>query len=487
MSLRGHLGIDLGTSAVKVLVLDDEGRVLGRAGRGYATRAPRPGWAEQSPQAWWRATCEACREALAASGAAIASVGLSGQLNGFVLLDADDEPLADAVLWLDIRAEAETRRLAGAADFPALTGNALSAICVLPKLEWMRTQRPELLARAARIALVKDYILLRLTGILATDPSDAHSTALTETGGLNWSETLCALAQIDPARLPPIRAADEVAGHLTAGAAEAAGLAPGTPVATGAGDVAALAVGCGVVAPGTTAITLGTAGHVVAEAPAADLPAGGGLWQIPHGVPARTLWLGLIMSGGLSHAWMRSILGAAAPISFEAMEALAADVPAGADGVTFLPFLEGAATPYNRPDMRGSFFGLSSSHNTGHLVRAVLEGVACNARECLDALAAAGAGTREVRLAEGGAQSPLWCQIIADMLGRPVDLIDERDTSARGAALLGYAAAETVPIAELAAKTLPIARQYEPHAVEMQAHEESFARYQAWCRRALPG
>ena len=287
MSRPGRLGIDLGTSAVKVLVVDDRGVSLASVNRAYPTHAPRPGWAEQSPADWWRAACEATRKAVARAGVEIASVGLSGQLDGFVLLDERDEPLADAIIWLDIRAEAEARSMAEKADFAALTGNALSAICVLPKLAWLRARRPDLLERTKRIALVKDYILLRLTGELATDPSDAHSTAMTETGGGQWSARLCALAGIDPALMPPIRPSAEIAGRLTAKAAEATGLAAGTPVATGAGDVAALAVGCGIVETGRIAITLGTAGHVVAEATAPRPMPDAGLWQIPHGVFGR--------------------------------------------------------------------------------------------------------------------------------------------------------------------------------------------------------
>lgn len=481
MSGPGRLGIDLGTSAVKVLVVDDRGVSLASVKRAYPTHAPRPGWAEQSPADWWRAVCEATRKAVAQAGVEIGSVGLSGQLDGFVLLDEGDEPLADAIIWLDIRAEAEARSMAEKADFPALTGNALSAICVLPKLAWLRARRPDLLERTKRIALVKDYILLRLTGELATDPSDAHSTAMTETGGGQWSARLCALAGIDPALMPPIRPSTEIAGRLTAKAAEATGLAAGTPVATGAGDVAALAVGCGIVETGRIAITLGTAGHVVAEATAPRPMPDAGLWQIPHGVFGRQLWLGLIMSGGLSLSWFRSVLAHDAPPDFKTLERLAAGIPAGSDGATFLPFLEGAATPYNRPDARGAFLGLSSAHRTGHMVRAVMEGVAFNARQCVEAIEAAGAEGRDIRLAEGGAQSPLWCQIIADTLNRPVQLIVERDTSAAGAAILGQAAVTGAPVGEIAQAMVAIGRLFEPDADRVTTLDDAYRRYRAAC------
>ncbi|WP_306119872.1 MULTISPECIES: FGGY family carbohydrate kinase [unclassified Roseitalea] len=484
MRARGYLGIDLGTSAVKVLIHDDDGAVLAKTSRPYATKAPQPGWAEQDPDEWWGAVCAATREAIAEAGVEIASVGLSGQLNGFVLLDAAMRPLADAVIWLDIRAEAEAGILAETLDFPAVTGNALSAICVLPKLVWFRANRPELMERTRRIALAKDYILLRLTGELATDPCDAHSTAMTGRGGTQFAPDLCALAGVTPQTMPTIRPAAEIAGRVGAQGAKASGIAPGTPVATGAGDVAALAVGCGIVARGRTTITLGTAGHVVTEATAPEPRQRHGLWQIPHGIAGRDLWLGLIMTGGLSLSWFRAILAqGGAPPAFEALDRLAAHAPPGSEGAVFLPFLEGVATPYGRPDARGMFFGLSSAHGTGHMVRAVMEGVAFNARQCVRAHEAAGAATGEVRLAEGGAQSPLWCQIMADALRRPVHLIAERDTSAAGAAIVGRAALEGADVATIAERSVHIAQVFAPDAEASAALDDAFARYAHMCER----
>ena len=486
MSTPGFLGIDLGTSSVKVLVQDAEGRAMGKAQRAYRTAIPQPGWAEQSPAAWWRAVCDAVSAAGAAARADIRSVGLSGQLNGFVLLDAEFEPLADAVIWLDLRAEAEARELlaAGGPDFKALTGNRLSAICVLPKLVWMARQRPELMARVRRIALAKDYVLLRLTGELATDPSDAGCTAMAAPSGLAWLSELCALAAVDVALLPEIRPSAVAAGRVTPVAADETGLVPGTPVATGAGDVAALALGCGIVAPERTAITLGTAGHVVAQAGSGKATEDAGLWSVPHALPRASLWLGLIMSGGLSLAWLRGVLAhGGRPPDYAVLERLAEGVPAGARGAAFLPFLEGAATPYRRPDARGAFFGLSSSHGAGDMVRAVMEGVAFNARECLRALAEGGAAPGALRIAEGGAQSALWCQIMADVLGDEVALITERDTSAAGAAMLGRAAAGTEDVAGIAEDCVHIQRRFEPCPKSRALLSEAFERYQAHCAR----
>ena len=490
MSRPGFLGIDLGTSSVKVIVQDGSGRAISKAQRFYETIRPRPGWAEQSPAAWWRAVCEALTQACSDACATIRSVGLSGQLNGFVLLDADFEPIGNAVIWLDLRAEAELRALLAAeeVDVEALTDNALSPICVLAKLIWMRHHRPEEMARTRYIVLAKDYILMRLTGEIATDPSDAGSTALAAPGGLSWQPDLCRIADIDPARLSVIRPSASVAGRVIPTAAAETGLTVGVPVAVGAGDVAALAVGCGIVTGERTAITLGTAGHIVTQAPSRATPADQGVWSVPHALPGETLWLGLIMSGGLSFAWLRGILSHnGQQPDYAELEALGTTAPAGARGAAFLPFLEGAASPYQRPDAQGAFFGLSSAHQTGDMVRAVMEGVAFNVRDCITALKQGGATPGTFRIAEGGTQSQLWCQIIADVLGEEVALIAERDTSAAGAAILGRAAEEAAQLTEIAESCVRIERRFEPCPSDQEPLGQAFERYRAYCARLFSG
>jgi xylulokinase len=485
--MAAHLGIDLGTSAVKVLVLDETGEPLSRATRHYPTAVPRPGWAEQSPRDWWTATVEAACEAAAKAGRPISSVGLSGQLNGFVLIGADGEPLAPAVIWLDVRATSEAGMLQHHTvfDVAQASGNPVSAICVLPKLVWFLNHRPELIAATKHVLLAKDYILFKLTGARVTDPSDAASTTLAVPDGTAWDARLLDLAGLTEAQMPVILPSGAVAGTLTRAAAAETRLPAGLKVAAGAGDVAALALGCGVVQPDRVAITLGTAGHVVAQA-AADpgLNERSGLWRIPHSVHGRMLWLGLIMSGGLSLAWMRRVLAMSdtSEPDFGKLEALAAAVPPGSDGLIFLPFLEGAATPYSRPEARGAFVGLSSAHGAGHLLRATMEGVSFNARECVDALEATGTKIGHIRLAEGGAQSPLWCQIMADALSRPVLKLDERDTSAAGAAYLGWAAASGADPAEVAERAILPGKNYEPEQDGMEALDPQFARYREACR-----
>lgn len=477
------LGIDVGTSAVKVALVDADGRAVAEASTGYPTHAPRPGWIEQDPHDWWRATVTATAACLArAPDATVEGVGLSGQLNGVVLLDAAGEPLGNALIWLDTRAAAEAEELA-ARFGDVLRDRAettLGPIAVLAKLAWLSRHQPERLAAARRILFVKDYILFRLTGAVATDPSDACSAGMMDHRTLDWIPELARAAGFEPVLLPPIRPATAVGGHVLPAAAEQTSLPEGTPVVVGGGDVAALAVGCGVVAPGVLGITLGTAGHVVlaGERTPGRSPRRG-LWQIVHADPSLSIRLGLVMSGGLSLSWLHRLLDIGpTPLDFAAMTALAGDIAPGADGVVFLPFLEGVATPYANPAMRGRFAGLSSSHRAGHLVQAVMEGVGFNIRQCVDLIEAGGDAVREVRLAEGGARVDRWCGIIADILARPIARLAQLDTSSLGAALMAQSGVWRRPLARLAAARQGVDRVFEPDPERIRAYAAAFSRYE---------
>jgi xylulokinase len=475
------VGIDVGTSAVKVLALAEDGTVLAKAKRGYPTRSPAIGWSEQSAEDWWTATAAATREMVAGlGGTPIAGIGLSGQLNGFVLLDDQDRPLQDAIIWLDRRATAETDALAERhGDLIAATsGNRVSPIAVMPKLLWMQRNRSEVWARVKRVLLVKDYVLWRLTGARATDPSDASATNLMDLKSRNWSAALCEAAGMRLDLLSEIVPSTATAGRVTPEAGAAIGIPAGTPVAPGGGDVAALALGCGVVRDGILGVTLGTAGHVVLSS-ADPLPrAGNGLWQIAHMLDDRVIWLGLIMAGGLTLSWLHRLVSfGSSPPSFAELVAAANAAKPGARGLIFLPFLEGAATPYERSAARAAFVGLTSSHGAGDMVQAAMEGVAFNLRQCVELFEEMGGVVSEVRLAEGGSRVERWCQIIADVLGRPVELIEESDTSALGAAMAAEAAITLRPLPEIAERAVRLGRRYEPkHATDYHA---AYVRYRA--------
>ncbi len=444
-ALKASLGIDIGTSAVKILLLGLDGAVLAEKSASYPTARRHSGWAEQEPEDWWRATVSAIAEIRAyAVDIEIVAVGLTGQLNGFVLLDEDDLPIGNAPIWLDTRAIQETSEIA--VDHKTLLrergATRLSPIAVLPKLLWIARHEPDRLAAARSLLLVKDYVTWKLTGAMTTDPSDAAATAMYDFETGSWNLPLLDGLGLDATLLPTIGPITGVAGYLTEAAAMETGLAAGTPVARGAGDVTALAVGSGAIDDGVLGITLGTAGHVVlgqdeARRPDLDLE----LWCLPHADPGRLAWLGLVMSGGLSLSWMHQMFASTGkPIGFDEMEKLAADVPPGSAGVTFLPFLDGAATPYGESRMRGAFNGLSPASTAGHMLRATMEGVAFNVRQCVEAFEESGATITQVHLAEGGARVDLWCQIIADVLELPVRRLDTLNTSTLGAAIIALVA-----------------------------------------------
>ena len=477
------LGLDLGTSALKALAVDADGRVHARASASYPVERPAPGRAEQSPTRWWAAAASACREVAGRVGAArIGAIGLTGQLNGIVLVDGAGHALGDAIVWLDRRAADELEALRGEIGERVVeaTGNGLSPIAVLAKLRWLARHEPQRLASAARVLQPKDYLGWRMTGVAATDPNEASATLLMHLRTRGWDAALVAASGVDPSALSPIAPCDQVVGGLAGSAARECALVPGTPVVVGAGDVGGLAIGCGACDDGTVAVTLGTAGHVVLgarTAPSIDVP---GLWRMAHPMPDREIWLGLIMAGGLSAAWARELLaGLGAPSGFDDLEALAARAPPGCRGVTFRPYLEGAATPWDRPDARASFEGLTASHGGPELVRAVYEGVAFNVRACVEAFERAGASVARVRLAEGGARSEFWCRMIADVLGRPVERVTENDTSALGAAILARAGVEGEAVDVLVGRGVVVDRRIPASADHVAVYESAYRRFES--------
>jgi len=480
--VRATIGIDIGTSAVKVVIVGLDGKIIANASRPYPTLTPRPGWAEQRPADWWTATCAALTEtADRAGGADIIGVGLSGQLNGMVLLDGDDRCLGNAIIWMDGRAAAEaadlSRRLGTVLRRDAKT--ELSAIAVMSKLAWLARHEPERLSRTRSILLVKDYIAWRLTGVRQTDPSDASATGMMDAATFEWIDQLCEGAGISRAVLPPIGRSTTIMGHVTGPAAAATGLAPGVPVVPGGGDVAALAVGCGVNNNSVLGITLGTAGHVVLARDAAEtFDTGGGIWRLPHADPEQSVWLGLVMSGGLSLSWLHTLLGSAgSQQGFDAMVELALPVNPGANGVSFVPFLEGAATPYVTPGARGTFCGLSSSSRASDLVQAVMEGVAFNVRQCVEAFAANGGTFERMHMAEGGARVDPWCQIMADVLGQALVRLPVVDASSLGAALMAQSGVTGVSLKQLGQELGKGGEVFTPDGTRKGAYDAAYRRY----------
>ena len=436
------VGIDVGTGGTRALVVGDDGRVLGTGTCDHAVFAsPQPGWAEQSPDDWWRATQAALRAALTASRidpSTIGAIGLSGQMHGAVLLDADLNVVRPAIIWCDQRTDEECRWLNSTIGAEALlshTCNPALTNFTLTKLLWVRTHEPEAWRRVRHVLLPKDYVRLRLSGRLAMDVTDASGTLMFDVARRRWSCEILDGAHIDPTLLPPAFESADVCGSVSEEGAIASGLVQGTPIVAGAGDQAAGATGIGVVRPGVVSATIGTSGVVFAATDRPAMDPKGRLHTFCHAAPDRWHLMGVTQAAGLSLRWLRDQLGARDG-GYDSMIAEAAHVPAGADGVLWAPYLMGERTPHLDPDARAALVGLAASHHRGHIIRAVLEGVAFSLRDTLTIFAELNVPVSTIRLGGGGARSALWRQIQADVYGRAVETVLVDEGAAFGAAVL---------------------------------------------------
>jgi xylulokinase len=428
------VGLDVGTSAVKGIALAPDGEVLARAEREYPLSMPRPGWAEQDPEDWWAAS-EAVLAELAAAAGAPAGIGLSGQMHGLVALDAADRVVRPAILWNDQRTAAECAEIEERIGLDALiaaTGNRALTGFTAPKLLWLRRHEPDAYARITSILLPKDYVRLRLCGEKAIDVADASGTLLLDVGARSWSAAVLDALEIPHEWLPRVLESPEVSG-----------LAGGVPVAAGAGDQAAGALGVGVDQPGPVSVVLGTSGVVFAalEEFAADERAR--VHAFCHAVPGAWHAMGVMLSAAGSLRWLRDV--AAPNRDFAGLIAEAEHWEPGAEGLVFLPYLAGERTPHADPFARGAFTGLSLRHDRGALVRAVLEGVAFGLRDSLDLLAEVGARPSVGRVSGGGARSETWLRIVASVLELPLERVAVDEGAAFGAALLGGVCAGVWP------------------------------------------
>jgi xylulokinase len=451
------LGIDVSTTATKAILVDESGAVRGIGTAAYPTSAPKPLWSEQEPSLWWNGTVDAVRAVLASSGvpgADVAAVGLTGQMHGAVLLDAADSILRPAILWNDQRTGAECdqiRAVIGLERLLEITGNDALTGFTAPKLVWVRDHEPQVWRRIAHVLLPKDYVRLRLTGAYAVDKADGAGTILFDLAARDWSSIVLDALGIDPAWMPPTHEGPEVTGWLTAEAAESTGLEAGTPVVAGGGDQAANAVGVGAVAPGVTALSLGTSGVIFGAIDEPVHEARGRVHAFCHAVPGRWHLMSVMLSAAGSLRWYRDAL--APGVEFGALVAEADGVPAGGEGLYFLPHLTGERSPHPDPLARGAFVGLTVGHERRHLTRAVLEGVAFGLRDGLDLMVAAGMpAPSQIRASGGGTASALWRQILADVLGAGIATVSTTEGAAYGAGLLAAVGAGWFPSIEEAAE-----------------------------------
>ena len=486
------LGIDIGTGGSRALLVDEAGRIVASATADHAPfRSPRAAWAEQDPEDWWRAAQEAVRAVITRSGTAPASIraiGLSGQMHGAVVMDDGGGVLRPSLIWCDQRTEAECRWLdehVGRSRLLALTANPALTNFTLTKLLWIRTHEPDVWRRVRHVLLPKDYVRYRLSGEYAIDVADASGTLMLDVVHRRWSQEMMDAVGIDAGVLPRVFESPETCARLSEAGAAAIGLPAGTPIVAGAGDQAAGAVGMGITHPGTVSATIGTSGVVFAATDRPFLDPGGRLHTFCHAIPGRWHVMGVTQAAGLSLRWLRDLLGLTSQgdRAYEALVAEAASVPSGSEGVLWAPYLMGERTPHLDPNVRGALMGLAASHTRGHIVRAVLEGVAFSLRDSFTIFSELSLPVDRVRLGGGGARSAVWRQIQADVYGQPVETVVTEEGAGYGAALLAGVGAGVWPSVDAACDAVVRgANVTRPDPEAVQALTARYAEY----RRIYP-
>lgn len=443
------VGVDVGTSGIKTIAVDETGKVVATASREHPLLTPRPAWAEQDPQEWWRGTCETLRRVASQVGpSSIAAVSFSGQMHGAVFLDATGNVIRPCILWCDQRTDRECEQILerfGQERLNELVSNAPLAGFTAPKVLWLRNNEPENYARVAALLLPKDYVRYRLTGELAAEVSDAAGTLMFDVRRRRWSEEFLAELDIPLRILPPVHESIDRVGAVTEEAAEETGLAPGTPVVAGGADNTCGAVGVGAVRPGIVLASTGTSGVIFCPTEAPTLDPEQRIHSFCHSVPGTWYLMGCMLSAGGSLRWFRDNFcqeevrkAASRGVDpYDVMTEEAAGVPPGAHGLLFLPYLMGERSPHKDPYARGVFFGATAMHTRAHFIRAILEGVAFGMKDSLEIMRELGQPLEEVRATGGGARSALWRQIQADVFGVPlVTVSSSEEGPAFGAALI---------------------------------------------------
>jgi xylulokinase len=483
----GFLGVDVGTSGIKAVVVDARGTVRSSATTPLTLSTPRPGWAEQRPQDWWTAGIASVRRAVrSAEGMRVAAVGLSGQMHSSVFLDARGSVIRPALLWCDGRTTAECREITARVGEDRLrewvANDALEGF-TLPKVLWLRAHEPECFARLDKVVLAKDYIRHRLTGALASEPSDASGTLMYDTARRRWSTEMMGAVGLPMSILPEVGESSEVLGRLTAAAARLTGLPPGTPVVGGGADNACGAAGVGVVSPGEAVVSWGTSGTVLAPTGEPRVDPSLRAHTFCHVVPRTWYVMGVMLSAGGAFAWYRDVMAKELKGRKDANLVLnkeADTAPIGAGGVTFLPYLQGERTPHRDAGARGAFVGLSLAHGREHLSRAVVEGICFGLRDSLTILRGLGLPMKHLLLTGGGAKSPFVRRVQSEVYGLPVARVNREEGPAFGAALL--AAVGVGAFADLAAAGRATLKRLPPERPRPEAHrayEEPYRRFQA--------
>ena len=477
------LGMDVGTGGTRAVVVDAAGKLMGSASCDHAPfRAEHPGWAEQDPEDWWRAAQGAIRGALAATPEPrepVAAIALTGQMHGAVMLDENGAVLRPALIWCDTRTQPECDRLTemiGYEKLIELTCNPALPNFTLTKLLWVKAHQPEIFAKIRHVMCPKDYVRYRLTGEFAIDVQEASGTLLLDVTHRRWSREVAEAAGVDMRWLPAVYESPEICARISATAAGLTGLKAGTPVAAGAGDQGAGAVGMGILQPGSVSATIGTSGVVFAATAEPTKDPRGRLHTFCHAVPGLWHVMGVTQSAGLSLNWLRNTFFAGQ--SYDAINQSAENIPAGSEGLEWAPYLLGERTPHLDPLVRAAFAGIEVRHTAAHFARAVLEGVAYSLNDTFTLFAELGIPVTAIRLGGGGARGALWRRIQAGIYGQAVEVLTAEEGGAFGCALLaGVGAGHWKNLDEACGQAIAVAERIEPNDSDLAAYNTGYARW----------
>jgi len=488
------IGLDLGTTGAKAGLVDASGRVLGTCSVPIAIDTPAPGWAEQDPEAWWNACRTALKGLIGSSGldpSAVSALALSGQMHGSVFLDARGEVVRPCILWCDQRSAPQCARIVervGTGNLRSWVSNPALPGFTAPKILWLQENEPDECERVSTLLLPKDYVNYRLTGVVATEFSDASGTLLMDVARRCWSLEMIEALEVPRGWLPDLRESTDVIGGLTPEAAGETGLAAGTPVSAGGADNACGAVGMGVTEPGRVAVSIGTSGTVLAPTEGPECDPGMRLHSFCHCMPGRWYLMGVMLAAGSALRWFRDVAGEPEVSEagergidpYELLTATARGAPPGCGGLVFLPYLSGERTPHADPDARGVWFGLDLTKTRAHLVRSIMEGVLFGLEDSIDIMRELGVPLEHVVAGGGGSRSGLWMQMLSDASGFPVSTASTGDTAMLGAALLAHVSAGTFrSVDEACRETIVHAEVVEPDPPAAGAYRAAHERYRS--------
>ena len=480
------LGIDVGTSGTKVVLLDNNGNIIANVTEEYDVSNPRPMWSEQDPSCWWTAVCTGIKKALDASGCSasgIKGVGLSGQMVGLVALDKNGDVIRPCILWNDQRSVKEAEEMTAKIGLKIIlreTSNPLFATFVAPKLVWMRYNEPENYSRIAHVIMPKDYIAYKLTGIIGTEVSDASGTCLLNVRDRCWSEKMANAMDIPMDWLGECGESQDVVGTVTKQAGAECSLTTDTLVIAGAGDQPAQAIGCGIVKAGRCSVTIGTSGVVFAQGDRHIEHPTGLLHSFCHSVPNQWYLMGVMLSAGGSFQWLRDMYSSVGSMDYKKMTSLAEKSPIGCEGLIFLPYLTGERVPHDDPRARGGWIGLTQRHNAEHLTRSVMEGISYGLCDSLLLITELGLPIERIYASGGAVRSRLWLQMLADIFNKEIVTTSITEGAAYGAAILaGVGTKQYTSFLEATDELVKITDRYEPAESSVSVYAEHYEQYRS--------